>query len=94
MTATPDIKEVVLGEEDEFLVIACDGVWDVMEHQDVVDFCKPILEKTNDPQKAAEGLVAEAYKRGSTDNISVIVVSFKDWSGNRSSAKKNDSERG
>ncbi|GFH05585.1 PPM-type phosphatase domain-containing protein, partial [Haematococcus lacustris] len=38
ITAQPDIMKVPLTPEDRFFVLACDGVWDVMSNQDVVDF--------------------------------------------------------
>jgi len=36
--ATPDVQSLRREPGDEFLLIACDGVWDVMGNQDVVDF--------------------------------------------------------
>ena len=35
VVATPDIEEFSLEEGDEFLVIACDGIWDVLTNQEV-----------------------------------------------------------
>jgi len=35
--ATPFIKKVELTEDDEFVVIACDGLWDRLTYQDAVD---------------------------------------------------------
>jgi protein phosphatase 2C family protein 2/3 len=34
LTAEPYIKEHQLTKNDEFLIVACDGVWDVYEYQD------------------------------------------------------------
>ncbi|XP_064605130.1 probable protein phosphatase CG10417 [Liolophura sinensis] len=48
ITAFPDIQSTVLGQEDEFLVLACDGIWNYMSSQEVVDFVKKRLE---DPLK-------------------------------------------
>jgi protein phosphatase 1G len=39
-TAYPEISENTIGEGDEFLVIACDGIWDVMTSQQCVDYGK------------------------------------------------------
>lgn len=33
VTAFPEIKEVTLGQNDDFLIIACDGIWDVLTSQ-------------------------------------------------------------
>ena len=69
---TPFVQSVELREgEDDFLVLACDGVWDVMEDQEVVDFVKNYA---GDFDLAARALVDEALRRGSTDNITALVV--------------------
>lgn len=41
--ATPDVEVFPRQADDEFLIIACDGVWDVMGSQDVVDFVRERL---------------------------------------------------
>lgn len=33
---------------DEFMVLACDGVWDVMSNEDLVEFIRSRLRITND----------------------------------------------
>ena len=35
ITAEPDVRSVELTAEDRFLLLACDGVWDVMSNQQV-----------------------------------------------------------
>lgn len=37
VTAYPDVLEHELGEEDEFLIVACDGIWDCLLSQECVD---------------------------------------------------------
>jgi len=70
---------------DKFLILACDGVWDVLSNQDVVDF---ILYKTGELTKlvtcdlkgnnnVAQMLAKHAIEKGSTDNISVVIIFFK-----------------
>jgi len=62
---------------DKFLILACDGVWDVLEPQQAVDVVTDALrEHEADPQKACEVLVQTAFDRGSTDNITGIIVTF------------------
>lgn len=41
--STPDVQTVTRGNNDEFMIIACDGVWDMMSSQDVVDFVRKRL---------------------------------------------------
>lgn len=38
VTAFPDISIIERSGEDQFLVLGCDGLWDVMSNQNVVDF--------------------------------------------------------
>lgn len=35
VVATPDIEQFSLEEGDEFLIVACDGIWDVLTNQEV-----------------------------------------------------------
>ncbi len=53
---------------------------DVISHQEAVDFARPRLQKTDNPQTVAEQLVQEAYDKGSQDNITTMIVAFKEWS--------------
>ncbi|KAL8458932.1 hypothetical protein ACS0TY_036426 [Phlomoides rotata] len=43
VTANPDITTVELSEDDEFLIIACDGIWDCMSSEQAVAFVKEQL---------------------------------------------------
>eukprot|EP00934_Nitzschia_sp_Nitz4_P004749 Nitzschia sp. Nitz4//scaffold328_size19456//7898//9144//NITZ4_008720-RA/size19456-processed-gene-0.21-mRNA-1//-1//CDS//3329547971//4739//frame0 len=56
---------------NSFVICACDGLWDVFEDQDAVDF---VWEHRHEPDFAAKRLVEEALRKGSTDNISVLVA--------------------
>lgn len=38
VTAEPEIMEKTIGSEDEYLILASDGVWDVMSNEDVAKF--------------------------------------------------------
>lgn len=53
------------------LILACDGLWDVIEDQEAVDLA---LSFGGEKADAAQYLVEEALGRGSSDNVSVIVV--------------------
>ncbi|KAK9831289.1 hypothetical protein WJX74_010677 [Apatococcus lobatus] len=72
VVAIPDIKEEALASHDEFIIMASDGLWDVIENQEAVDFVRDV----KDAEKAARKLTDEAYCRGSNDNISCVVVRF------------------
>ena len=61
---------------DEFVVIACDGIWDVMTSQAVVNYVRRELHCHNNLTTAAQNLVAEAINCGSIDNCSVVLVAL------------------
>ena len=49
ITAQPDIIQHMITAEDEFMVVACDGVWDVMTSQAVIDFVRARLRPVRRP---------------------------------------------
>ncbi|KAB2080305.1 hypothetical protein ES319_A05G062100v1 [Gossypium barbadense] len=82
VSANPDINTVELCDYDDFLVLACDGIWDCMSSQMLVDFiheqlrsetklsviCERILDRCLAPSTATgEGC----------DNMTMILVQFK-----------------
>ena len=71
--AEPEVTECRLGPEDEFLVVASDGLWDVLEPADVSAL---IRDTVKHPGMVAQRLVTEALTRGSADNVSAAVVFF------------------
>jgi serine/threonine protein phosphatase PrpC len=71
----PEIRSTTLTKKDEFLILACDGVWDVVTNDGAVKIVQNYLEQHPGNMKgAAEHLKDEALKRDSTDNITVIVL--------------------
>lgn len=76
LTAEPDIKQIMLTEEDEFLIIGCDGIWDVISNQEAVSIVRRGLRSHDDPQKCARELVNQALRRDTSDNLTAIVVTF------------------
>ena len=71
--AEPEVAEHRLCSEDEFLVVASDGLWDVLEPADVSAL---IRDTVKHPGMAAQRLVTEALTRGSADNVSAAVFFF------------------
>lgn len=55
---------------NQFVVLACDGVWDVITDEEATSIVAPI----SNPEEASRRLRDEAFLRGSTDNISVMVI--------------------
>lgn len=61
---------------DRFFVIGCDGLWDVMTYQTVVDFCIELLKNGCNTQQVTEHLCKEALRLGSTDNVTALFVNL------------------
>ncbi|KAF3782566.1 putative protein phosphatase 2C 52 [Nymphaea thermarum] len=72
VVAEPEIQEEEVDKELEFLVIASDGLWDVVPNEDAVSLVRTIEE----PEQAARKLTETAFTRGSADNITCVVVRF------------------
>lgn len=76
LISDPEIKQMVLTEEDEFLIMGCDGVWDVMTSQYAVTFARQGLRRHGDPRRCAMELGREAFRLDSADNVTVLVICF------------------
>ncbi|KAF9428408.1 Protein phosphatase 2C 2 [Podila epigama] len=82
VTANPDVVEHHITEEDEFLVLACDGIWDCMTSQEVVSFVRKgiadriplevICESTMDHCLASDSEVAYI----GCDNMTMMIVAI------------------
>ncbi|KAH9112035.1 hypothetical protein AeMF1_013582 [Aphanomyces euteiches] len=80
--STPEISILEITESDEFLLLASDGLFDVFEDQEAIDFIRRELLEFGDVQRTVESLVDYAIgTQGSRDNVTAIVVMLKDiWS--------------
>ncbi|KAK4348934.1 hypothetical protein RND71_031689 [Anisodus tanguticus] len=76
LSAEPELQEALLTEDDEFLIVGCDGLWDVMSSQCAVTMARKELMLHNDPERCSRELVREALKRNTCDNLTVIVICF------------------
>ncbi|GMF22599.1 unnamed protein product [Phytophthora fragariaefolia] len=73
VSCKPEVMRFQVQEDDLFLVMACDGVWDVLSNQDVVDIA---LLHFHDAKAAADAIVKASYRKGSVDNLTATVVQF------------------
>jgi serine/threonine protein phosphatase PrpC len=72
--AVPEITRVQLDETDSYLLVACDGLWDVYSNRDVVKVIDSAIEGgTTWCEGICNELVRQALARGSTDNTSAIL---------------------
>lgn len=71
VTGHPYTTETVIQPDaDEFIILACDGLWDVCSDQEAVD----LIRNVQDAQQASKILVDHALARFSTDNLSCMVI--------------------
>lgn len=73
----PYTSTMDLTDTDEFLIIACDGLWDVIEDQPAVE----LIKDCPTAQVAAETLVRHALDNFSHDNVTALVVKFSSSGG-------------
>ncbi|KAH3745494.1 phosphomevalonate kinase [Pelomyxa schiedti] len=78
LSATPEVICVHLQEHDSLMVVASNGIWNLLGNQEVIDIAK----KYTDPYEAATN-VAQAAKRKApatgqiADDLAVIVLRFE-----------------
>lgn len=75
VTAEPELLRKELTVEDQFVVLASDGVWEFLTNQSVAD----MILKFTDPLDACRAVVAESYRlwlqyEVRTDDITIILA--------------------
>ncbi|KAJ1431864.1 phosphatase 2C-like domain-containing protein [Ochromonadaceae sp. CCMP2298] len=74
ITCEPEIMEKQIENEDEYLVLASDGVFDTMTNEDVA---KIVLRNGKDFLNVSKRVCTEAIIMGSTDNVTALVIDLK-----------------
>lgn len=75
VSATPDVTVVKRNNDmDQFILLACDGVWDVMSNEEVCAFVLNKMELGYSVRQVAKALVHKCL--WSRDNISVLIVAL------------------
>lgn len=82
LTANPDINTVELCDDDDFLVLACDGIWDCMSSQQLVDFIHEHINKESSLSAVCEKVLDRCLAPSTLggegcDNMTMILVQFK-----------------
>ncbi|XP_053990852.1 uncharacterized protein LOC128882974 [Hylaeus volcanicus] len=75
LDAHPDIMTFDLREDDEFLLMACDGFFDSVTPVEAVSFLRQCLQQTKDVEHSLKSLVDLALEK-SDDNVTVILIAF------------------
>ncbi|EAR86481.2 protein phosphatase 2C containing protein (macronuclear) [Tetrahymena thermophila SB210] len=93
----PEILESEINEDDQFIIVASDGLWEYLSNYDAVKLVQPYYEK-GQVDLAAERLVIEAsnaWKRESLsrDDITCIVIFFQKTDGIKEDEKQKVSQK-
>uniref|UniRef100_A0A8C1LF54 protein-serine/threonine phosphatase n=1 Tax=Cyprinus carpio TaxID=7962 RepID=A0A8C1LF54_CYPCA len=86
ISALPDVKVLTLNEDHEFMVIACDGIWNVMSSQEVVDFVNERLKTEAGKNRPLSAIIEELLDHclapdtsgdgTGCDNMTCIIITF------------------
>ncbi|XP_061086356.1 protein phosphatase 1B-like isoform X2 [Conger conger] len=88
----PEVFEIPRAPEDEFVVLACDGIWDVMSNEELCEFVRYRLEVCDDLEKVCNSVVDTCLHKGSRDNMSVVLVCLPNAPKVSEEAKKKEAE--
>eukprot|EP00727_Mastigamoeba_balamuthi_P008069 m51a1_g3883 putative ptc1p (262) ;mRNA; f:45411-46647 len=72
ISGEPSVKEYRLLPSETHLIIACDGLWDVVTPEE----CVPVVASETDMARAAKELLSRALKAGTTDNVTIITIAL------------------
>eukprot|EP00903_Cladosiphon_okamuranus_P006703 g6542.t1 len=89
ISAEPDVcRFLVTPGVDEFLILACDGVWEMMNTTQVVSFVRSGLRAGSGPREVCEDLLdaclspdPKGTRYAGCDNMTVVLVLLDGWKG-------------
>ena len=82
VTHKPEIFKYSLKKSDKFMILGCDGLWDVLSNQDAVEFIDNYYNKDitlmsgHSNNNISYQLANHAINKGSYDNVSIIIIFF------------------
>eukprot|EP00933_Yihiella_yeosuensis_P032203 TRINITY_DN2579_c0_g2_i2.p1 TRINITY_DN2579_c0_g2~~TRINITY_DN2579_c0_g2_i2.p1 ORF type:complete len:471 (+),score=132.51 TRINITY_DN2579_c0_g2_i2:59-1414(+) len=79
----PSVRSLQMNNSARWIALLCDGITDVMRTEQVtteLDAVRNASDPAGNIRAACGALVQEAYKKGSGDNLTVVLAKF-DWEG-------------
>ncbi|XP_071951504.1 probable protein phosphatase 2C T23F11.1 [Antedon mediterranea] len=80
--AVPDVIEAEVTQDHEFVILACDGIWDVLTNEEVVEFVRSRIAMKIEPDKICEDLMTRCLAPDcqmgglGCDNMTVVLACF------------------
>ncbi|XP_039954778.1 probable protein phosphatase CG10417 isoform X1 [Bactrocera neohumeralis] len=84
ISALPDVRKLIITPEDEFMVLACDGIWNYLSSEEVVDF---VRQRLKDDSKKMSQICEELFDTclapntigdgTGCDNMTAVIVRFE-----------------
>ena len=75
LIATPSVSYHMVNENDLYIIMASDGVWDVLKEQDVMEIC--LNHGNRNCDIICKEIISEALRKGSNDNLSCITIKLQ-----------------
>ncbi|VDN60255.1 unnamed protein product [Dracunculus medinensis] len=87
ISSNPDVNENKLEPDDEFVIVACDGIWNSLSSQEAVDFVRNRLSNGISLKEICEQMCDECLSPDTAgdgtgcDNMTVVIMQLlrKDW---------------
>lgn len=77
ITVLPDVTILDRSESDQFLILACDGIWDVMTNLEATRYVLTAMKKGLSLETICEMVLDECLRKQSGDNMSIMIISFE-----------------
>lgn len=74
VSCEPDIRVIAREPTDNYLIFACDGIWDVFSPDDLIRVLNDLLESYETPEEAVCQLLDLCLERGSKDNMTFMLI--------------------
>ncbi|PGH19155.1 hypothetical protein AJ80_04235 [Polytolypa hystricis UAMH7299] len=80
VTAYPDVTTHAITDDDEFLVVACDGIWDCRSSQSVIEFVRRGIAAKQDLHRICENMMNNCLASNSEtggvgcDNMTMVII--------------------
>mmetsp|Transcript_50093 Transcript_50093/g.57646 ORF Transcript_50093/g.57646 Transcript_50093/m.57646 type:complete len:300 (+) Transcript_50093:36-935(+) len=82
ISVVPEIKVRQLTSDDQFIILGCDGIWEVKTNQEIVDFVGEKLKSSDKVSSVVESLLdallaKDTYSGLGCDNMTCIIATLK-----------------